>query len=268
MNATGMQVRCVLENIKLTREHGFKLSIPKLEIGTEEAFTKEGRAVIKLPLVGKSGAGKSTLLNMMAGIEWPDEGRVSWWFPDGTTFSWGSKGLSASEAGVLRRKYFGFAFQNSTLVPHLRVCDNLCYPLILRGDSPSNARKKARKMLHDVLHTDEKHTDELFQRFPSKLSGGQLQRVALVQSFIHDPRVLFADEPTGSLDRDTRKQVMTMLLEWVEHAEPAGQRLLLWVTHHYNDPRDANVQWKLVVEAGGCSWNGHIRDEREGDQAQ
>lgn len=207
----------------------------------------------KLPLIGVSGAGKSTLLNIMAAIEWPQEGVVSWSFPDNKMITWGEQGPSAADARMLRRKYFGFAFQDSTLISHLRVRDNLCYPLLLQGYSAKTSHNKAVAALEKVLLADEKtYKMDLFQQFPSKLSGGQRQRVALVQAMIHNPYVLFADEPTGSLDRTTRKQVMQVLYDWVDDPKHQGERLLLWVTHHENDPRDADVQWLLQLKSGAC----------------
>lgn len=254
-------IACQMNNITLARDHEFELRIPDLSISTQ------GRsALYKLPFMGESGAGKSTLLNIMAAIEWPDHGTVSWTFPDETMILWSSRGPSVRDARLLRRKYFGFAFQDSTLLPHLRVCDNLCYPLLFTGASKKNATKAAWDALDRVLLDDEKkYKKELFQRFPSKLSGGQRQRIALVQAMIHNPYVLFADEPTGSLDRITRKQVMDVLYEWVEEPNFLGKRLLLWVTHHENDPLDAEVNKIISMKSGICHLLPFTLNRRQND---
>ncbi len=243
-------VKCRMRDIILERENEFRLSVSELYLSTQGH-----NPVNKLPLIGKSGAGKSTLLNLMAAIEWPCKGTISWSFPDNTEIEWTQYGSSAYEARMLRRKYFGFAFQDSTLIPHLRVCDNLSYPLLFKGYSTKESYETALNTLNRVLLEDEKkYSDDLFRRFPSKLSGGQRQRVALVQAIIHEPYVLFADEPTGSLDSSTRKQVMKMLYNWVDDPEYKGKRLLVWVTHHDNDPDDAGASWNLFIESGSYQW--------------
>ncbi|PID58505.1 ABC transporter ATP-binding protein [candidate division KSB3 bacterium] len=240
-------LRCTVENISLERNHDFKLCIPSLEV-----CTKGHNAITKLPLMGKSGAGKSTLLNLMAAVEWPDTGGISWEFPDrDAPITWSKNGPSPAQVRLLRRRYFGFAFQDSTLLTHMSVRENLSYPLILNGLPPCQAYEAAWNALDRVLLDDERsYKNELFRQFPSKLSGGQRQRTALVQAMIHNPCVLFADEPTGSLDRATRKQVMQSLYNWVDDQRYCGKRLLLWVTHHENDPCDAGAQWILKVDSG------------------
>jgi ABC-type lipoprotein export system ATPase subunit len=251
-----------MKDIVLERDNGFKLKIDEFTLPRER-----DESINKIPFMGVSGAGKSTLLNIMAAIEWPHCGTVSWTFPDNTKITWTQDGLSASEARKLRCEYFGYAFQSSTLMPHLRICDNLCYPLQFKGYSTKKAYHTAWEALEKVLLDDEKkQKDELFKRFPSQLSGGQRQRVSLVQAMIHDPYVLFADEPTGSLDRETRKQVMNVLYEWVDDREHKGSRLLLWVTHHENDPRDSGVDRKLYIKSGLHEWKPCGRNERRTDR--
>ncbi len=247
-------IRCEMKDVYLERDNldqdkKFKLFVEKCVIPKDNNTNK-------VPLMGKSGSGKSTLLNLMAAIEWPHSGSISWTFPGETEIkSWSKNGLSAKEAKMLRREYFGYAFQNSTLIPHLRVCDNLCYPLLFKGDSEKKARKAALEKLEHVLLEDEKENiEDLFKRFPSKLSGGQQQRIALVQAMIHNPCVIFTDEPTGSLDRDTRKQVMKVLYEWTDDPEYRGERLLVWVTHHHRDPIDAGVESCIWIDGGIPDW--------------
>ena len=241
-----LNIRCHLQQILLERENGFTL-----RIATFKLPVRGDGALNRIPLMGISGAGKSTLLNIMAAIEWPHQGAVSWSFPDGVTITWSHDGPTSSETRRLRREYFGYAFQDSTLMEHLRIGENLSYPLLLKGYSVEQAHECARQALKRVLlDTETVNLDEFLTRFPAQLSGGQRQRVALVQAMIHDPYVLFADEPTGSLDWETRRQVMDVLYAWVDDPAHRGQRLLLWVTHHQHDPQDAQVQQFLHINAG------------------
>jgi len=209
----------------------------------------------RLPIMGPSGQGKSTLLYLMAALKWPSTGTITWTFPDSKTFSWGSKkGLSSKDAALLRRKYFGFAFQDNTLSAHLTVAENIAYPLVLQGKSWKYALEKAEKQLQDVLLQNEKISD-FMTSFHTKLSGGQQQRVALAQAMIHEPWVLFADEPTGQLDYRTRKIVMEVLKKWTMGKD--GRRFI-WVTHHHTDDLDImemyakNEKNILFVKNGDC----------------
>jgi len=203
-----------------------------------------------IPLMGPSGQGKSTLLYLMAALKWPSEGQITWTFPDNKTCSWDKKGPTSKEAAWLRRERFGFAFQDNTLSSHLTVLENIAYPLVLKGESWSKAYKKAEAQLPKVLLHDEE-MDEFIKSFPAELSGGQQQRVALAQAMIHDPWVLFADEPTGQLDYRTRLQVMNVLREWVK-ADTSKHRLI-WVTHHHTDDLDMmGIDTLLFVDDRTC----------------
>lgn len=254
-------ITCSLHNILLARDNGFALEILDFQLPPRDGVMHN-----KIPFMGVSGAGKSTLLNIMAAIEWPQRGTVVWNFPDTPAIKWGINGPSTSEARQLRREYFGYAFQSSTLIPHLRIRENLSYPLLFQGYSSQKAHSLALHALEKVLLDEEKQQKhEFFTRFPAQLSGGQRQRVALVQAMIHNPYVLFADEPTGSLDRETRKQVMQVLYDWVDEHEYRGRRLLLWVTHHENDPRDAHVQHTLNIASGLYEWKFCDQNERRTD---
>lgn len=212
-----------------------------------------------LPLMGPSGAGKSTLLYVMAALKWPTQGTVHWSFPaalqqqDGPipTYTWGPEGLSAEQAVQLRRRYFGFAFQDSTLSPHLRIVENITYPLLLQGLHRQLATQLAITVLQSVLLPSELASyAKIMGRFPTQLSGGQRQRVALAQAMIHNPYVLFADEPSGNLDLAARRQVMWVLKKWVQEGQ--GQRCLVWVTHHMDDPALMGVDRLLYVENQTC----------------
>lgn len=205
-----------------------------------------------IPILGMSNHGKSSLLYTMALLKRPSDGEVCWKFPDSdTSFVWGKQSeygsnLSDFKAAKLRRKYFGFAFQDSTLLQQLTVKENLVYPLILKGLPLGKAYSRVEKVLLRVLLDDERdEIQNILSRYPASVSGGQRQRIALAQAIIHKPTVVFADEPTGSLDVVTRKQIMDVLFNWVKDGK--GKRCLVWVTHHPDDPAMAGLEYIWLV---------------------
>lgn len=151
-----------------------------------------------LAIVGPSGCGKSTLLGLLAGLDTPTSGRVFW----------GSEDISIldEEARTERRlRDVGFVFQSFQLLPQLTALENVMLPMDLIGDSSSE--EKAIAMLKTV------GLESRLQHFPATLSGGEQQRVALARAFVRVPRLLFADEPTGSLDAASGDRVMSLLLD-------------------------------------------------------
>ena len=239
-------IGCELSEIELTkgeRNNGFILSVKRLSLSVGKHQSR------KIPIMGKTGSGKSTLLNIMSAMEWPNKGEVTWCFPDGRKINWDKSGMDPQDAKDFRNRYTGYAFQDSTLISHLTVMENLCYPLQIRKKSPTEIKTMARTALERVL-IDKETVEGLACKYPSHLSGGQRQRVALVQAMIHDPYVLFADEPTGNLDPETREQVMKVLFDWISVAN--GERSLFWVTHHSDDPKLARALECLVVNDGRC----------------
>jgi putative ABC transport system ATP-binding protein len=167
-----------------------------------------------LAVMGPSGSGKSTLLHCLAGIFTPDSGEV--WF-DGQRLDQ----LSDTRRTELRRTAFGFVFQFGQLVPELTVDDNVALPLLLDRVGRKEAYRKARNWLGRL------DLGGLGGRRTGALSGGQAQRVALARALVTGPRVLFADEPTGSLDSLTGEKVMDLL---VSLAREEGTTVVL-VTH-------------------------------------
>ncbi len=165
-------------------------------------------------VMGPSGSGKSTLLHCLAGILTPDKGEV--WF-DGQRLDT----LSDTTRTELRRTAFGFVFQFGQLVPELTVADNIALPLLLNRDSRKSAYARAESLLPRL------DLDGLGRRRTGELSGGQVQRVAVARALVAQPKVLFADEPTGSLDTLTGEMVMELL---VGIAREEGATVVL-VTH-------------------------------------
>jgi putative ABC transport system ATP-binding protein len=150
-------------------------------------------------VMGPSGSGKSTLLHCLAGIFTPDRGEV--WF-DGSRLDT----LSDAKRTTLRRTAFGFVFQFGQLVPELSVADNIALPLLLDGVKRKDAYQRAASWLGRL------ELDGLGGRRTGELSGGQAQRVAVARALVARPRVLFADEPTGSLDSLAGEKVMSLLV--------------------------------------------------------
>jgi putative ABC transport system ATP-binding protein len=182
-------------------------------------------------IMGPSGSGKSTLLHCLAGILVPDSGEVH--FAGDRIDTLGEAARSA-----LRRDRFGFVFQFGQLVPELTCLENVALPLLLAGTRRSHALDAALPWFPRL------GLDELADRRSGELSGGQAQRVALARGLVGNPEVLFADEPTGSLDSLTGEQVMELL---VGAARGQGTTVIL-VTH---EPRVAAYADREVIVRDG-----------------
>lgn len=182
-----------------------------------------------LAIVGASGSGKSTLLGLLAGLDIPSEGTVR--LDGADIFAQTEDGRAA-----LRKQKLGFVFQSFQLLAHLNALENVMLPLELRSDP--DARSKAEAMLARVgLSSRLKH-------YPKYLSGGEQQRVALARAFVTEPPLLFADEPTGSLDAETGEAVIRLMFELNRER---GSTLVL-VTH---DPSIAARCLRTVTIVAG-----------------
>jgi putative ABC transport system ATP-binding protein len=182
-------------------------------------------------VMGPSGSGKSTLLYCLAGILTPDEGEV--WF-DGQRLDT----VSETQRSALRRDRFGFVFQSGQLVPELTAEENVALPLLLGGTRRAAALAEARAWFGRL------GLDGLGNRRSGELSGGQAQRVALARGMVAGPRVLFADEPTGSLDSVAGELVMSLM---TRAAREQGTTVIL-VTH---DARVAAYADREVIVRDG-----------------
>lgn len=182
-----------------------------------------------LAIVGASGSGKSTLLGLLAGLDTPSQGQVIVQDQSLTT-------LNEDGRARLRNQLIGFVFQSFQLLPSLTALENVMLPLELAGNL--HAKRLATELLFRVeLGSRLSHT-------PKQLSGGEQQRVALARAFVTQPKILFADEPTGNLDRKTGAHIIELLFELnSEH-----QTTLILVTH---DSALANrCQRSITLEAG------------------
>jgi len=180
-------------------------------------------------VVGPSGSGKTTLLGLCAGLDRPTAGSVILHEHHLNT-------LSEDELATVRNMYVGFVFQTFQLIPTLTAVENVMVPVELRGDK--QARTIAVDLLHRVGLGDRLH------HYPIQLSGGEQQRVALARAFINQPRILFADEPTGNLDAETSEKVMRLFFELNTEA---GTTLVL-VTH---DVELAQQTQRIIRLRGG-----------------
>lgn len=187
------------------------------------------RAGATLAISGASGSGKSTLLGLLAGLDTPTEGTVK---IDGKDIF----ALDEDGRAGLRKAKLGFVFQSFQLLSHLNAVENVMLPLELRGDA--EAREKAEGMLARVgLGSRLKH-------YPKYLSGGEQQRVALARAFVSEPPLLFADEPTGSLDAVTGASVIELMFELNRER---GSTLVL-VTH---EPPIASLCERMITISAG-----------------
>lgn len=147
---------------------------------------------------GPSGSGKTTLLNLIGGIDEPTSGYLSF---NGRELS----KLSDNSKSELRNKSIGFIFQGFNLVPVLTGLENVMLPLQIRGESSTEAKKRAMDRLEQL------GLSEFIKHRPDKLSGGQQQRVAIARALITNPQLIIADEPTGNLDTDTAKKIVEIM---------------------------------------------------------
>lgn len=166
-----------------------------------------------LVVKGSSGSGKSTLLSLLSGLDNPTSGRI---LVEGRDIT----DLSEDELAPLRNETIGFVFQSFHLVPSLNALENIMFPAELRQDR--QARQKAEALLRRV------GLDGRSTNFPHQLSGGEKQRVAICRALINDPKIIFADEPTGNLDSENGQAILELLFE----LQQERQTTLVLVTHN------------------------------------
>lgn len=151
-------------------------------------------------IVGKSGSGKSTLLNLLSGYITPESGFIEYMETDMTPFN-------EKDWAEFRLEHLGFVFQNYELIPSLTAFENIELPLTLKGVQKHERKKLVLQMLDRIgLNTHSNH-------YPNELSGGQQQRVSIGRALITNPKMIFADEPTGSLDSETEETILDFIKE-------------------------------------------------------
>lgn len=207
---------------------GINLSIPS------------GRLV---SIIGKSGSGKSTLLNILGALDSPTNGKVS---INGKSLN----GLTNDEMAEYRNKNVGFIFQQFYLEPNFTVLENVEMPLLISGVSKAERRERARALIDKFGLSDK--TDKK----ANTLSGGQKQRVSIARALIHEPAIILADEPTGSLDSKNGKDVIDALKSICGEG-----RTVILVTHNHDDANKADY---IIELADGKAVN--ITDKRSGNE--
>ncbi len=216
---------------------------PVLELKaiTKNVLTQEGDLAILRPIsmrimagetiaiTGASGSGKSTLLGILAGLDVPTSGDV---FLSGHCLT----ALDEEGRARVRAENVGFIFQSFQLLPGLTALENVMLPLELRGN------KQARPMATEFLNRV--GLESRIRHYPPQLSGGEQQRVAIARAFASQPRILFADEPTGNLDSKTGARIIDLLFE----LNRASATTLVFITHE--ERLACLCQRRIVLEAG------------------
>lgn len=187
---------------------------------SDEVITAVNRASMKvfegefIAIVGASGSGKSTLLHLLAGMDRPQAGNI-------VIRGQNITAMNADELARFRGNYIGMVFQSHNLIPQLTAMENILIPTLMCGKSDVQHGEIFKKLVASLGIADRLH------HLPSELSGGQQQRVAIARALINLPHIVFADEPTGNLDRTNADEVLELLLET---KEIIGQTLIM-VTH-------------------------------------
>jgi len=200
----------VIRAVGVTKSYGAKAA----PVCALRGVTLEIEPGERVALLGKSGSGKSTLLNLLGGLDRPSDGALE-------VAGQPLDRLSARDLARFRLTSVGMIFQSFNLIPSRTALQNVELPMIFAGRPPSERRAEARRALEAVGLKDRLH------HRPSQLSGGENQRVAVARALVNRPQILLADEPTGNLDSATAKEVVTLVLDHVEHH---GTTLIL-VTH-------------------------------------
>ncbi|KOE81480.1 ABC transporter ATP-binding protein [Vibrio sp. SA48] len=188
MQTSIIKAQSLSKTVSTNQEHLTILKEVNLEI-------KSGESVA---IVGTSGAGKSTLMTLLAGLDTPTQGEVE-------LLGQPLSKLDDEARAAIRSESVGFVFQSFLLIPSLSALENVTLPCLLKGEKEDIERAKSLLISVGLEHR--------MHHSPAQLSGGEQQRVALARAFMINPKVLFADEPTGNLDQETAAKVVELLFE-------------------------------------------------------
>ena len=172
-------------------------------------------------IIGRSGSGKSTLLHILSGLDRPNSGRILVNGKDLCTYT-------DEQMSIFRRRHMGFVFQQYNLLEEYNVLTNICMPLKLDGQKPDS------QFLDEI--TELLGLTDKLKKYPAELSGGEQQRVAIARSILAKPQLIFADEPTGNLDKKTGEDTLNLLKSCTRRF---GQTLIM-VTHDLEIARQAD----------------------------
>lgn len=181
-----------------------------------------------IAIIGASGSGKSTLLQILAGLDRPTSGTVKIRSNDITK-------MNADELSRFRGRFVGFVFQKHNLIPQITALENILVPTVMCNREELRYEEHLKKLI-DALQLSDR-----LNHLPSEMSGGQQQRVAIARALINRPQVLFADEPTGNLDRENADEVLELLLET---RKTIGQTIVM-VTHDISIAEKADKIYKM-----------------------
>ncbi len=219
----------LLELTKVTKQ--FQSGEQKLEILKDANLTIFPAETIAI--TGPSGSGKSTLLGLMAGLDRVSTGSIS--FEGQSMQDWDEDQLAQ-----WRRKHVGFVFQDFRLIPSFTALENVALPLEIMSVPAKEANRKAREILQRLGLGERTH------HFPHQLSGGEQQRVAIGRAYVHEPDIIFADEPTGNLDPNTSSSILDALLSLHQNLRTT----LVMVTHDHDIAQQMSRQ--VSIKDGQC----------------
>lgn len=220
----------MLEANRITKVYGGKKGMnSKTALSNVSLTVHKGEFV---GVMGPSGSGKTTLLNVLSGIDHPTSGSVK-------IDNHSIESLAKDDLGVFRRQNIGFVFQDFNLLDSLTMKENIMLPMILEKVSEQKTEREVTKLLNLF------QIDDIAEKYPYHVSGGQQQRAAVARAIINHPKIIFADEPTGNLDSKSAKQVMESFVTINEEREGT----ILFVTH---DPTAASYCNRVIfIKDGG-----------------
>lgn len=208
----------ILEHVSYAYKNAGRTAVSDISYSFDEEKT--------YAITGSSGAGKSTLLSLLAGLDMPTEGRICF----------EGESLANINLDVYRRESISMIFQSFYLLPLLTITENVCFPMELCGITPKDTRRRAERLLESVgIQKDQ------MKRFPSRLSGGEQQRVAIARSLASGAKVILADEPTGNLDSANTQNIINILCG-IAHEK--GYCVII-VTHDAEVAEQADVELRM-----------------------